>query len=165
MISEAKRLRINKFKLLYEQNFTIAQISKKLKIAKSTLYEYKRIIQDESEYPILKAQIKQVLLSGNLDEYVNSLSFSQLCCIMRGLKIAGYDKESKIRRLREYLSIYSILGLFPENLKVDDIKRAYRRMAKKTHPDLVRNSDKFGKDFQAVHKAYQYLMNVHGGVY
>lgn len=52
---------------------------------------------------------------------------------------------------------YVLLGLAP-NATADDIKKAYRRLAKQHHPDIVGNSPQAIQYFQEIGQAYEYLM-------
>lgn len=53
---------------------------------------------------------------------------------------------------------YEILGV-PRNASAEDIKRAYRRLAREHHPDMVKESDKAAaeKRFKEINEAYQVL--------
>ncbi len=53
------------------------------------------------------------------------------------------------------MNYYRILGV-PENASVEDIKKAYRKLAKKYHPDVSRDS---GDYFKLVTEAYQTLID------
>ena len=56
----------------------------------------------------------------------------------------------------EYKDYYKILGLSKDATQ-DDIKRAYRKLAKKYHPDLNPNDKEAEKCFKEINEAYQVL--------
>ena len=53
---------------------------------------------------------------------------------------------------------YSILGV-EKNASADDIKSAYRRLAKKYHPDLNKDNPEAANKFKEVNEAYEVLGN------
>lgn len=54
---------------------------------------------------------------------------------------------------------YAILGL-PTTATGEDIKKAYRALAKQYHPDIVGNTPEAIRRFQEIGQAYEYLMAV-----
>jgi curved DNA-binding protein len=56
----------------------------------------------------------------------------------------------------EYIDYYKILGL-NKNATADDIKKAYRKLARKHHPDLNPNNPEAGKLFQQINEANEVL--------
>lgn len=52
---------------------------------------------------------------------------------------------------------YGVLGL-PVTATAEEVKKAYRRMAKQHHPDIVGNSPEAVRRFQEIGQAYEYLM-------
>jgi curved DNA-binding protein len=56
----------------------------------------------------------------------------------------------------EYKDYYKILGV-ARNASKEDIKRAYRELAKKTHPDRNPGNKKAEEQFKEVNEAYQVL--------
>jgi hypothetical protein len=58
---------------------------------------------------------------------------------------------------------YRLLGL-PRNASWDDIKVAYRRLARKYHPDMNRDDPAAAEKFRFVQEAYQILKDVEAGV-
>jgi len=56
----------------------------------------------------------------------------------------------------EYIDYYKVLGL-DKNATPDDIKKAYRKLARKHHPDLNPNDKEAHKKFQQVNEANEVL--------
>ncbi|MFQ3679121.1 MAG: J domain-containing protein, partial [Pseudanabaenaceae cyanobacterium] len=56
------------------------------------------------------------------------------------------------------IECYRILGL-PRYAPLEDVKVAYRRLARKYHPDLNPDSPTAAEKFQRVQQAYQILKN------
>ena len=56
----------------------------------------------------------------------------------------------------EYKDYYKILGV-DKNTSQDDIKKAYRKLAKKYHPDLNPNDNKAQEKFKGINEAYEVL--------
>lgn len=55
-----------------------------------------------------------------------------------------------------YIDYYSILGI-PKNASADDIKKAYRKLARKLHPDLNPNDSEAQRKFQQLNEANEVL--------
>src|SRR5678815_3799076 len=56
----------------------------------------------------------------------------------------------------EYVDYYKILGL-DKNASTEDIKKAYRKLARKYHPDINPNNKEAHKKFQEVNEANEVL--------
>ncbi|MBC8047203.1 MAG: J domain-containing protein [Fimbriimonadaceae bacterium] len=56
----------------------------------------------------------------------------------------------------EFIDYYKILGL-NKNASAEDIKKSYRKLARKHHPDLNPNDDKAKKKFQQINEANEVL--------
>src|SRR5205814_7273399 len=56
----------------------------------------------------------------------------------------------------EYIDYYKVLGL-DKNATQDDIKKAYRKLARKHHPDLNPNNKEAHKLFQQINEANEVL--------
>ena len=56
----------------------------------------------------------------------------------------------------EYIDYYKVLGL-DKNAKEDDIKKTYRKLARKHHPDLNPNDKEAHKKFQQINEANEVL--------
>ena len=57
----------------------------------------------------------------------------------------------------EYKDYYKVLGV-DKKASSQDIKKAYRKLAKKYHPDINKAADATAK-FQEVNNAYDFLSN------
>ncbi|HAN46488.1 MAG TPA: molecular chaperone DnaJ, partial [Cyanobacteria bacterium UBA8156] len=56
------------------------------------------------------------------------------------------------------IECYRVLGL-PRHAPLEDVKVAYRRLARKYHPDLNPDNPTAAEKFQRVQQAYQILKN------
>lgn len=58
-------------------------------------------------------------------------------------------------------NLYKVLSLDSETVGVDEIKKAYRSMARRYHPDVCppSNKDEYTRLFVELHQAYQTLSN------
>src|SRR5579862_7307156 len=56
----------------------------------------------------------------------------------------------------EFIDYYKILGI-DKNASDDDIKKAYRKLARKHHPDLNPNDKEANKKFQQINEANEVL--------
>ncbi len=58
--------------------------------------------------------------------------------------------------MAEYIDYYKVLGL-DKNASTDDVKKAYRKLARKYHPDLNPNNADAQKTFQQINEANEVL--------
>src|SRR6201988_4262143 len=56
----------------------------------------------------------------------------------------------------EYIDYYKVLGV-DKNASAEDIKKAYRKLARKHHPDLNPNDKEAHKKFQQINEANEVL--------
>ncbi|HRP17289.1 MAG TPA: DnaJ domain-containing protein, partial [Ginsengibacter sp.] len=56
----------------------------------------------------------------------------------------------------EFVDYYSVLGV-PKNASEDDIKKAYRKLARKYHPDVNPNDKDAQRKFQQINEANEVL--------
>src|SRR4030095_14929608 len=56
----------------------------------------------------------------------------------------------------EFIDYYKVLGV-DKNATQDDIKKAYRKLARKLHPDLNPNDKEAHKKFQQINEANEVL--------
>lgn len=148
---------------LYQEYSNKTSVQKLMKItglSKSTIYNHIQTIRDKIMYPILKTNLELCLKLGDYKEYLRNLPYQDICLLGRKFRTYGYNKKDRISRLEIYLYDFSLLGLYPDNtLDKDAVKKAYKRKAKETHPDLNKNLSKNGLEFQEVHKAYTEILN------
>lgn len=57
-----------------------------------------------------------------------------------------------------FIDYYSILGV-PKTASADDIKKAYRKLARKYHPDINPNNEEAKRKFQQINEANEVLSN------
>src|SRR5215212_8731271 len=55
-----------------------------------------------------------------------------------------------------YIDYYKVLGL-DKNASTEDIKKAYRKLARKYHPDLNPNNEEAKRTFQQINEANEVL--------
>ena len=73
------------------------------------------------------------------------------------------DWQDQLKRTRQRLMrARHILGV-AETAGAEEIRRAYRRACRATHPDLKNRADERGEDFRLVRRAYDYLTGGAGG--
>ena len=65
--------------------------------------------------------------------------------------------REEIQRFEETYNPFEILGLEDGDMEIGNIRRAYKKMALKYHPDKV--GDKYGDHFQIITQSYIYLLN------
>ena len=56
----------------------------------------------------------------------------------------------------DFVDYYKTLGV-PKNASADDIKKAYRKLARKHHPDVNPNDKEANKKFQQINEANEVL--------
>jgi len=153
-----KKMNISKEEIyeMYQKGMSVSDLSDNIGKSKSTIYRYINEAQDKIRYPQLRKEIRDVLLTGDFEEYIRNLEYSDVCILRRKFNLYGYDKKSKINSILKYFKSYSILGIYPENINRDIVKKAYFKMAKRTHPDSTKNKD--STQFKEVNVAYQNLM-------
>ena len=102
---------------------------------------------------------------ANADGHVSNVELEKLSQIASGMRLRLPDFESiKAMFVKNTDNAYKILEI-ESNASQDDIKKAYRRMAKKYHPDKLRGQDPAmikGADekYRAVQKAYETLIRI-----
>jgi curved DNA-binding protein len=64
--------------------------------------------------------------------------------------------DEKINKYMEFIDYYKILGV-DKNASEEDLKKAYRKLARKLHPDLNPNDKEAHKKFQQVNEANEVL--------
>ena len=62
-----------------------------------------------------------------------------------------------------FIDYYSILGV-SKTASADEIKKAYRKLARKYHPDINQNNEEAKKKFQQVNEANEVLSDSEKGI-
>ena len=102
---------------------------------------------------------------ANADGHVSNVELEKLSQIASGMRLRLPDFESiKAMFVKNTDNAYKILEI-ESNASQDDIKKAYRRMAKKYHPDKLRGQDPAmikgaEEKFREVQKAYETLIRL-----
>jgi len=68
----------------------------------------------------------------------------------------GREDTNTFTNIMDYIDYYNILGV-EKNASQDDIKKAYRKMARKLHPDLNPDDKEAHKKFQQINEANEVL--------
>jgi DnaJ like chaperone protein len=124
-------------------------------------------IQQRMDHPSRLQLVHFLFDIANADGHVHESEESQIHSIAGYLNINYRDYESiKAMFYNSSDNAYKILEI-ESNASVDDIKKAYRRMAKKYHPDKVEHlgeAHKKGAEakFKEVLKAYEQLQKERG---
>ena len=147
--------------LMYQKGIKVSFIAQRINKSKSTVYKYIQGEYDSKRYPIIKAEIKKILLQGDFKQFIQNLSYKDLSLLRRKFGLWGTSKQEKLHSIQEYFKSYSILGVYPENLSKAIVKSAFKKKAKETHPDLNKHLDKSGKEFQEVYSAYTQLVQIY----
>ena len=146
---------------MYQKGIKVSFIAQRINKSKSTVYRYIQEEYDFKRYPIIKAEIKKILLQGDFKNFIQNLSYKDLSLLRRKFGLWGTTKQEKIHAIQEYFKSYSILGVYPEKLSKAIVKSAFKKKAKETHPDLNKHLDKSGKEFQEVYSAYTQLVQIY----
>jgi curved DNA-binding protein len=75
-------------------------------------------------------------------------------CIFQELE--GPVKDIRIKTAMEFIDYYKALGV-DRNASTEDIKKAYRKLARQYHPDVNPNNDEAKRKFQQVNEANEVL--------
>jgi len=100
---------------------------------------------------------------ANADGNISNVELQKLSQVARGMRLRLPDFESiKAMFVKNTDNAYKILEV-DSNASLDEIKKAYRKMAKKYHPDKLRGQDPAmikgaEEKFREVQKAYETLM-------
>lgn len=122
-----------------------------------------RIFVQQTAYET-RLQILHFLFGiANADGYISDIELQKLSQVASGMRLRLPDFESiKAMFIKNTDNAYKILEIDP-HASQDEIKSAYRRMAKKYHPDKLRGQDPAmirgaEEKFREVQKAYETLM-------
>ncbi|OAY32116.1 chaperone protein dnaJ 20, chloroplastic [Manihot esculenta] len=79
----------------------------------------------------------------------------------QGFSCRAINKKKQQEEATEKETFYKVLSLNPQEAKPEDIKKAYRKMALRYHPDVCQNStmsrEECRRMFLQVHEAYRTL--------
>jgi len=101
---------------------------------------------------------------ANADGNISDIELQKLSQVATGMRLRLPDFESiKAMFVKNTDNAYKILEV-DSNASLDEIKKAYRKMAKKYHPDKLRGQDPAmikgaEEKFREVQKAYETLMH------
>ena len=104
---------------------------------------------------------------ANADGHIAEIEIQKIQQIARALELRNVDFESiKAMFVKSADKAYKILEISPEATDVE-VKKAYRKMAKKYHPDKIQSSDPALKKgaqekFQQVQAAYETIQKERG---
>ena len=122
-----------------------------------------RIFVQQTAYET-RLQILHFLFGiANADGNISDIELQKLSQVARGMRLRLPDFESiKAMFVKNTDNAYKILEV-DSNASLDEIKKAYRKMAKKYHPDKLRGQDPAmikgaEEKFREVQKAYETLM-------
>ncbi len=122
-----------------------------------------RIFVQQTAYET-RLQILHFLFGiANADGNISDIELQKLSQVATGMRLRLPDFESiKAMFVKNTDNAYKILEV-DSNASLNEIKKAYRKMAKKYHPDKLRGQDpamiKGGEEkFREVQKAYETLM-------
>ncbi|KKM85093.1 hypothetical protein LCGC14_1292500 [marine sediment metagenome] len=146
---------------MYGEGWKVSIIAKTVSKGQSTIYKILQEDYDKNRFPILKDLITKALLQEDFTQFIRSLTYRDICLLRRTYKLSGFDKETKIKAILAYFKHFSILGIYPDDLTRDSIKKAFFRKAKEVHPDLNKRETKRGEKFQEVYQSYNYLLTIH----
>lgn len=164
--------KVDRNELSYVRNFFITHFGKnradkafkifntKIKIQNQSLYEITNYFVQNTQYPF-RLQVLHFLYGiANSDGIIEQVEIDKIDEIAKNLKINYADIESiKAMFIKSTDSSYRILEVDKE-ASVDEIKKAYREMAKKYHPDRIRSKEKSllkgaEEKFRQVQEAYE----------
>lgn len=122
-----------------------------------------RIFVQQTAYET-RLQILHFLFGiANADGNISDIELQKLSQVATGMRLRLPDFESiKAMFVKNTDNAYKILEV-DSNASLDEIKKAYRKMAKKYHPDKLRGQDPAmikgaEEKFREVQKAYETLM-------
>ena len=127
------------------------------------LEELTRVFVQQTAYET-RLQILHFLFGlANADGNISDLELQKLSQVATGMRLRLPDFESiKAMFVKKTDNAHKILEV-DSNASVDEIKKAYRKMAKKYHPDKLRGQDPAmikgaEEKFREVQKAYEILI-------
>ena len=140
-----KKSELDYVKRFFLQNFGQERAEKYIKMLREildkeyNLYEVSQQVGRYMDYSSRLQLLNYLLGIADVDGRVSSEELSVINTISDYMGITSSDFQSvKAMFIKETDSAYKILGIDPSATD-EEVKRAYREMAKKNHPDLVGN--------------------------
>jgi hypothetical protein len=144
---------------MYQKGISVKELAKQISKSTSSVYKYISEVYTELRFPILKQEIKNALFYKDFPKFLEGLSYKDICLICRKFNLYKPNtKKGKLKSIERYFHSYSILGLYPENLSKEIVKKAYFKRSKELHPDMNKSTDTT-KEFIILNQIYQKIMN------
>ena len=102
---------------MHQNGKKVKEIATTLLKSISTIYKYINEVYEALRTPEINTELKQTLLSGDLDKYINALSYKDVCLLKRKFKLSGTNKTTKINSILTYFKTYSLLGIYPNSIQ------------------------------------------------
>lgn len=168
-----KRSELDYVKRFFLQNFGQARAEKYIKMLRDVLekdYNIMDVSKQVGRYMDYSSRLQLLhYLFGiaNADGAISSQELNVVNLISDYMGVTNSDFASvKAMFIKETNSAYKILGIEPTATD-EEVKKAYREMAKKNHPDLVSNlgdevRQAAEKKFQEINAAYETIKKQRG---
>ena len=168
-----KRSELDYVKRFFLQNFGQEQAEKYVKMLREILeqdyniYEVSQQVGRYMDYSSRLQLLHYLFGIANADGFISPEELSVVNTISDYMGVTNSDFLSvKAMFIKETDSAYKILGIEPTATD-EEVKRAYREMAKKNHPDLVSNLGEdvrkaAEKKFQEINAAYEAIKKQRG---
>lgn len=168
-----KRSELDYVKRFFLQNFGQNQAEKYIKMLREILeqdyniYEVSQQVGHYMDYSSRLQLLHYLFGIADADGFVSPEELSVINTISDYMGITNSDfKSVKAMFIKETDSAYKILGIEPAATD-EEVKRAYREMAKKNHPDLVNSlgdevRSAAEKKFQEINAAYEVIKKQRG---
>ena len=168
-----KRSELDYVKRFFLQNFGQQRTEKYIKMLREildkdyNLYEVSQQVGRYMDYSSRLQLLHYLFGIANSDGKISSEELSVINTISDYMGITNNDFSSvKAMFIKEADNAYKILGLDADATD-DEVKKAYREMAKKNHPDLVSNLGEevrqaAEKKFQEINAAYETIKKQRG---
>lgn len=171
--NQVKKSELDYVKRFFLQNFGQERAEKYIKMLREilekeyNLYEVSQQVGRNMDYASRLQLLHYLFGIANSDGQVSPEELSVINLISDYMGITGSDfKSVKAMFIRETDNAYKILGIDPSATD-EEVKRAYREMAKKNHPDLVGNLGEevrqaAERKFQEINAAYEAIRKQRG---
>ena len=168
-----KRSELDYVKRFFLQNFGQTRTENYIKMLREildkeyNLYEVSQQVGRYMDYASRLQLLHYLFGIANADGVISPEELSVVNTISDYMGVTNSDFQSiKAMFIRETDNAYKILGIDPSATD-DEVKRAYREMAKKNHPDLVSSlgdevREAAEKKFQEINAAYETIKKQRG---